>query len=152
MIRRVEFVWAVLAGVVGGLVATLLWVALGNQLWLMGVRWWHYRGLAGKFQARLRSTKEIHWLLEITRDGNRLLVTGKKPETGLEWFKGEIVMSNEITKRGRGSYAQIADPDAFGFWEVQVRDNDLLRVLETWPEPRTERRVVVDGYLWERID
>jgi hypothetical protein len=50
------------------------------------------------------------------------------------------------------AHAQIADPDAFGFWEVQVRDNDLFRVLETWPEPGLERRVVVDGYLWERID
>ncbi len=51
-------------------------------------------------------------------------------------------MSDEIAKSGRGSYAQVDDLDAFGFYEVQVESHNLIRVIETWakPKPEEERR------------
>ncbi len=56
-------------GVGGGLVATALWAFPVYPAVLVGLRWHRYRGLEGRFRARLRSTNEIHWLLEIKRDG-----------------------------------------------------------------------------------
>ena len=42
-------------------------------------------------------------------------------------------------------------PDAFGFNEVEVVNDDGIRVIETWARSDEERRVIVSGVVWERM-
>ena len=137
------------AGVLGGVVATILWFTIVYPAWLMLVRWWRYHRLEGRFQARLRSTADVHWHLKIERKRNRLVVNGVDPKDGERTWASDIVMNDDV---GRGTYFRNDDPDAFGFHELHLK-GDSIYVIETWVEPDpAERRLVVSGYLWERID
>jgi hypothetical protein len=58
-------------------------------------------------------------------------------------------MSDELSRSGRGHYVRVDDPEAFGFWEVQMVDDDTLLVLETFANE--ERREVTYGETWTRV-
>ncbi len=123
-------------------------------MWAVGLlafwrarRWLRYHALDGDFDAKRKGSGEIEWRLSIKVVGNRLVVTGRNDEG--RSFRGEIVMSDELAGSGRGQYYRDDDPDAYGFWEVQVVNKDRILVHETYSRP-SDLRAIVSGFAWIR--
>ena len=137
-------------GVVGGLIATAAWTAIVVVAWRVR-RWWRYHNLSGDFEARMKATDWIDWKIRIKVRGNRLEVNAVDPHDRTRTFRGEIAMSDDVARSGRGYYVRNDESDAYGFYDIRVTDDDTILVIETWPKSDDgERRPVVSGYLWER--
>jgi hypothetical protein len=139
-----------LVGVIAGVISAVLWTLAVFLFW-WGRRRRRYAGLRGTFELRERfmPTHAVHWIASVTPSGNRLEVRGSRPsDTGRETFRGEILMSDELSNSGRGHYVRDDEPDAFGFWQVQKVDDNTLLVLETFANE--ERRKVTYGEIWTR--
>jgi hypothetical protein len=85
--------------------------------------------------------------LTITLDGNVLRVAS---DAGPRQYGGEIVMSQQRLRSGRGHYSRLLENGdwVWGLWDVQVALDRTLLVHETYAHPET-KTAVVSGYLWE---
>jgi len=117
-----------LVGVIAGVISALLWTLAAPAIW-WGRRRRRYGGLRGKFEVRQRfgPNRDVLWIASLIPAGNRLQVSGARPDSGRhESYQGEILMSEQLSNSGLGHYVRDDEPDAFGFWRIQMVDNDKL--------------------------
>lgn len=65
--------------------------------------------------------------------------------------RGEIVMSEQLRGSGRGHYEHVKlnGDRLFGFWDVQLTDDDAILVHTTFSKADA---AVFRGYVWSRAD
>jgi hypothetical protein len=110
-------------GVVGGLVATLLWVALVVPAYIW-VRRRHIRKLEGHYRVtRKLGDVVICDDLEVLARGNVLTLSSRDYSGGV--YSGKLVMSDEPQGYGRGHYTNVRNGQRlWGFLEIQVQQED----------------------------
>lgn len=133
-----------------GLAASLAWA---SSTYLID-RWRMSRTFA-KYAGPYRSWRKFptaagNWEeedLEITVARNVLSVRfSDKPNRDIH---GEIVMNRRLPTTGRGQYDHVKDEEQlWGFWDVQVKDENTLLVHTTYAS--TIDTVVLQGYIWTR--
>ena len=65
--------------------------------------------------------------------------------------RGEIVMSEQLRRSGRGQYDHVKTngDQLFGFWDVQLKDDDTILVHTTFAK---DDAAVFTGYVWSRAN
>jgi hypothetical protein len=62
---------------------------------------------------------------------------------------GEIVMNRQLPTSGEGQYDDVKDEkQLWGFWHVQVKDDDTILVHTTYAS--MQDTLVLQGYIWSR--
>ena len=64
---------------------------------------------------------------------------------------GEIAMNEQLIRSGEGQYLDVTDErKLWGFWGVQLKDDDTILVHTSYANAKTHT-LVVSGYVWERV-
>jgi hypothetical protein len=93
---------SVCEAIVSGLIAAFLWTLIVLVLWAAR-RWLRYFRLGGDYEGRMKGSDTIERTLKIRVRGSRLRVSGRRSADGAT-FRGDIVMSDDFAKSGRGHY------------------------------------------------
>jgi hypothetical protein len=140
-----------LAGVVAGFVAAIIWTLV---VWIY--RWWRRKQDFGRLSGRYRITRKLAEEPEpqtvcISVSRNLLSVEFENLSHGGS-ASGEIAMNEQLPRSGEGHYSQVMEDGKllWGFWNVEVKDNDAILVHQTYANPTTFGTVVV-GEAWSRI-
>jgi hypothetical protein len=142
--------WEFLVAAGAGLAAAVAWAVM-VEAFHRGRQRKNYKHLGGAYESTRKFPSAISMPehLEIVAKANRLTVRRLDAPEG-DWTQGKIAMNERLHDSGQGHYANLkCGEQLFGFWDVQVLDDDTLLVHTTYAN--ADDGMVMQGYIWRRI-
>ena len=142
---------ALVGGVVAGVVAIGTWALLAS----CRRRWRNHRHF-GRLSGRYRITKKVVKeppveTASIRVKGSVLMVEYEALPNRDGSVTGEIAMMELFPRSGEGHYSDTRDgKQLWGFWELQVKDDDTLLVHTSYANHKT-LALTVEGFVWTRV-
>src|SRR5205823_755601 len=112
----------------------------------------HFAPLSGTYEStrKLANTPEPERVV-IRAERNVLRVTFENMPSG-ESVTGEIAMSQELQRSGRGHYWHDKNGEhLWGFWDVQATPDRALLVHASFAANTDPPLLVTSGFVWRRV-